>query len=406
MTPPPPPPLPPTSPSTPTTSTTTSPPSTPPPPSNRPLTDGVDLRLYSREVQAELDVAEGGAVDDLLQVAPELVQLHAHLVQCDGILQGMSGMLAGFQQDLGSISKEIEELQTKSVSMAVRLRNRKEAEASLFTFLQHTYIPQQLATQLIEGEINESYIASLHSLHHRILYVQQQLHHTASASPSPRHSQAVLDAIPALLRLKLKAVQRLRLFLLERVHALQKPKTNIQIKQKLLVKFRYFYEFLLYHTDATLLSQSSTLSSPLVPTLDVDLASELRLHYQQTMSHIYSHKFRQYLDSLQQLQQPSSVEKTDVLGSEESWMRVGMTGLFASKKSLRRHQPLLPAARPRVGAAGVERHHHPAHRGEGGQEVQLREAVPQQPAAAHGHGHERVRLHRGVLRRADGEGGR
>ena len=298
------------------------------------LTDGVDLRLYSRDVQAELDTAERGAVDDYLRVAPELTQLHSHLTQCDGILQGMSGMLSGFQADLGVISHEIEELQTKSVSMSVKLRNRADAERGLFTFIQHTYIPQHLALQLIEGEINEGYIASLHSLHHRILYVQQQLSATSSSSSSPHHSQAVLDAIPALLRLKLKAIARIRLFLLERVHALQKPKTNIQIKQKLLVKYRYFYEFLLFHTDATFLAQSSTLSSPLVPTLDVDLASELRLHYQQTMSHIYSHKFRQYLDSLQQLQQPSTVEKTDVLGSEESWMRVGMTGLFASKKSL------------------------------------------------------------------------
>ena len=299
----------------------------------RALTEGVDLRLYSQEVGAQLEAAETGAVADYLQAAPELTALHSHLTQCDGILQGMSALLAGFQADLGAISREIHELQDKSRTMSVKLSNRKEAEKALFTFIQHTYIPEQLAAQIIDGEVNEGYIPFLHSLHHRILFIQHQLAQ-ASASPSPQHSQAVLDAIPPLLRLKLKAIQRCRVFLLERFHALQKPKTNIQIKQKLLVKYRYFYDFLLYHTDAQLLAQSSTLSSPLVPVLDVDLAAEMRLHYQQTMSHIYHHKFRQYLASLSALQQPSAVEKTDVLGSQESWVRAGVTGLFASKKTL------------------------------------------------------------------------
>ena len=284
-------------------------------------------------MEAELTEAETGAVNDYLHAAPQLTALHSHLTQCDSILQGMNALLAGFQADLGAISREIHSLQDKSRTMSLKLSHRKDAEKALFTFIQHTYIPEQLAVQLIDGEVNEAYITYLHSLHHRILYIQQQLA-LASASSTPRHSQAVLDAIPPLLRLKLKAIQRIRAFLLERFHALQKPKTNIQIKQKLLVKYRYFYEFLLYHTDPTFLASTSTLSSPLVPTLDVDLAGEMRQHYQQTMSHIYSHKFRQYLASLSSLQQPSTVEKTDVLGSQESWMKVGVTGLFASKKSV------------------------------------------------------------------------
>ena len=299
----------------------------------RALTEGVDLRLYSHEVEQQLEQAEKGAVVDYLQAAPELTALHSHLSQCDSILSGMSAMLSGFQADLGVVSGEIAALQQKSTAMNVKLNNRREAERALFTFIQHVYIPEQLALQLIDGEVNEQYIPYLHSLHQRILYIQQQLS-TAASSPSPRHSQAVLDSIPSLLRLKLKAIARIRVFLLERFHALQKPKTNIQIKQKLLVKYRYFYDFLLYHTDAAFLASSSTLSSPVVPTLDVDLAAELRQHYQQTMSHLYSHKFRQYLASLTALQQPGAVEKTDVLGSEESWMRVGVTGLFASRKSV------------------------------------------------------------------------
>ncbi len=44
---------------------------------------------------------------------------------CDQILESMETLLTGFQEDLGSISAEIQTLQTQSLSMNVKLRNRK-----------------------------------------------------------------------------------------------------------------------------------------------------------------------------------------------------------------------------------------------------------------------------------------
>ena len=299
----------------------------------RALTAGVDLTRYSADIDSQLQAAEQASIDDYVTQSTPLTALHTQLTSCDGILVGMSGLLGKFQDDLGAISAEIESLQRKSKSMSVQLNNRKEAEHRLYQFVHHVYLPESLVHTLLDGEVNDAYMANLFSLHNRILYITRQLAHTSASNSSPRHSQSIIDVIPPLLRLKLKSVSRIRLFLLERFHALQKPKTNIQIKQKLLIKYRYCYEFLLLHTDPHTLAAQSTLSSPAAPVLDVDVAAEIRQQYQLTLAHIYSHKFRTYLASLTGLLQPSTIDKADLLGSEEGWKGGAVGGLFASKKS-------------------------------------------------------------------------
>ena len=55
--------------------------------------------------------------------------------QCDGVLDGMESMLRGFQGDLANISAQIKFLQDESLSMNVKLRNRKAAETQLSGFI-------------------------------------------------------------------------------------------------------------------------------------------------------------------------------------------------------------------------------------------------------------------------------
>ena len=76
---------------------------------------------------------------------------------------------------------------------------------------------------------------SLPDLHRRLAY----------ASRLHADSRAVQDAAPVLRALRVKAVAKLRTFFWQRFDALRKPKTNIQIKQTVLVKHRRAFEFLL-----------------------------------------------------------------------------------------------------------------------------------------------------------------
>ena len=66
------------------------------------------------------------AVD--IQQGPQLEALNQQIQACDAILETMETMLRGFQGDLGSISDEIQALQNQSLSMNVKIKNRKVRE--------------------------------------------------------------------------------------------------------------------------------------------------------------------------------------------------------------------------------------------------------------------------------------
>jgi hypothetical protein len=63
----------------------------------------------------------------------------------------------------------------------------------------------------------------------------------------PYHTAARRDIAPELERLKLKAVARCRDHLMDRIYDMRRPKTNLQIKQSALLKYRYLAAFLRHH---------------------------------------------------------------------------------------------------------------------------------------------------------------
>ena len=67
----------------------------------------------------------------------QVADLHKKMQECDGVLARMEEMLHGFQADLGEISAEIKHLQSDSLSMSIRLKNRREAELLLHKFLEN-----------------------------------------------------------------------------------------------------------------------------------------------------------------------------------------------------------------------------------------------------------------------------
>jgi len=75
---------------------------------------------------------------------PHIKELHAQIQMCDEILGTMETLLTGFQEDLGSISAEIQTLQTQSLSMNIKLRNRKTLQAFLGNFLDEVTVPPNL----------------------------------------------------------------------------------------------------------------------------------------------------------------------------------------------------------------------------------------------------------------------
>lgn len=314
---------------------------------------GRDLRAYAEEVETQLALHERRCVEDYLTDADDLSSLHTQLRSCDSILATMESMLSHFQSDLSAISSEIESLQDKSYSMNIKLRNYKIGERSLNSYIQNIYIPDDLCNCILEAEIGEPYVLALKELDKKLRFLNTEAksmaQHGGTSNLHPTYSQAAKDMIPIGEKLKAKSVARIRAFLLERFHQLRKPKTNIQIKQKSLLKFAALYQFLLAHADSTMAGQHaaatghaavsahdrshSNLHAPSTPGSSSagaesgsDICAEIRTEYQKTMSAIYRSKFGKYLSEMRKLQADSAIKESDTLASEGSTKGAAGTG--------------------------------------------------------------------------------
>ncbi|KHJ46214.1 hypothetical protein D918_03262 [Trichuris suis] len=94
------------------------------------LNNGIDLREFARNTTDEMKRLEAATIQDYIEHAESLADLHNQICSCDGILMKMETMLSGFQADLSSISDEIQSLQEQSVNMSVKLKNRQVGGSS------------------------------------------------------------------------------------------------------------------------------------------------------------------------------------------------------------------------------------------------------------------------------------
>ena len=203
------------------------------------LSCGRARREHAAEVESSLRAVERESIADYSKESESLAGLRTRIRECDGVLDTRESMLRGFQSDLASISAQIKYLQDESLSMNVRLRNRKAAETQLSSFITQIVVPPELISQICEAEVDASYLGYVQQLDAKVSFAK--LESTAMTS-------ACADIAPELEKLRLKSVQRIRDFLLERVGRLKRRMTNTQILQNsVLLKYKGLYAFLQSH---------------------------------------------------------------------------------------------------------------------------------------------------------------
>lgn len=138
------------------------------------LSKGTDLREYASEVEAALRSVERDSIQDYIGESESLAGLHTQIRSCDTVLDSMEAMLRGFQGDLSSISAQIKYLQDESLSMNVKLRNRKAAEAQLSGFIQQIVVPPDLISAICESEVNEAYLEYVIELNKKVTFAKQE----------------------------------------------------------------------------------------------------------------------------------------------------------------------------------------------------------------------------------------
>jgi hypothetical protein len=203
-----------------------------------------------------------------------IASLHYQIKNCDDILSRMEGLLSKFQTDLGSISTEIQSLQDKSRSMSVKLQNRQGIKGELTLYLQNISVSEHLIQHITDTPASEREFSEiLHELDEKLKFLNLQSFH---------EYRSVFDVHDVLVKLKLKAVSKIREFLLSKIYLFRRPMANYQMLQNQLLNYKYFNEFLLAHSRET--------------------ASEIRTEYIDTLSKIYMSYFREYYNKIMKLQ--------------------------------------------------------------------------------------------------------
>ncbi|KAJ0843910.1 putative cullin repeat-like-containing domain superfamily [Helianthus annuus] len=245
------------------------------------LSKGVKLREYTKGVENNLRQVELDSIQEYITESDNLVSLHDQIRDCDIILSQMETLLGGFQE--------------KSLDMGLKLKNRKVAESKLAKF-EEIIVPPRMIDIIVDGEVNEEYLRSLEILSKKLKFVE--------VDSMVKTSNALKDVQPELERLRQKAISKVFEFMIQKLYALRKPKTNIQIlQQSILLKYKDAISFLKEHGK--------------------DIYNEVRAAYTDTMNKVLSAHFHAYIQALEKLQLDIA-GPTDLIGVDTR-----STGLFS-----------------------------------------------------------------------------
>uniref|UniRef100_A0A1I8GX19 Vacuolar protein sorting-associated protein 52 homolog n=1 Tax=Macrostomum lignano TaxID=282301 RepID=A0A1I8GX19_9PLAT len=307
------------------------------------LQSGVDLRDYSRQVESQLDAAQALSIQDYLGQAVNIARLHRQIKDCDSVLERMEAMLCEFQSDLGNMSQEIQQLQQESVRMNVKLKNRQAVRGELSQFVDEMVVPEQMISHILDTPVTErQFLEQLHELNHKINFVKEQ---------SYKEARSCADVRDILEKLKLKAISKIRDFLMQKIYSFRKPMTNYQNAQNTMLKYRSFYQFADqpvktistyniphissgFHKNVCQTTESKfsdRFFNEFLINNERHVAKEVSDEYLDTTSKMYYSYFKEYQSRLMKLQFNILADRDDVMGMEEPTRR----SLFSSRQTLR-----------------------------------------------------------------------
>lgn len=209
---------------------------------------------------------------------------------CDDVLSSVEVNLTSFRNDLATVSADIESLQNRSTALNVRLENRKAVEKGLGPIVEEVSVSPLIVAKISEGHIDEQWVQALRDVEKRAAANRQ--------SSNQGKSKALADLEPLLEKLVVKAIERIRDFLVAQIKALRSPNINAQIiQQHNFLKFKDLFAFLRKH-HAT-------------------LADEICQAYKNTMRWYYLDQFTRYQKALEKLKL-HTLDKNDVLGHDDS----------------------------------------------------------------------------------------
>jgi hypothetical protein len=247
------------------------------------------LRENSDRLEGELKGLEEMSLREYVRRAESFINLHHDVQQCSDTLENMLTMLNGFNDDLSSLTLNLEKLMSDSKGYEVAIKNRKKIEIDASEFVGSLVIDEEFIKAVCEKEITEEYMEYI-----RAIFVKNSI--IDEYRRDYPETRAFIELQPVLEKLRVKAVSRVRAFLMAKILALKKPNTNIQMmQQNVLLKYGQLFRFLNNYKL---------------------IANEILTKYADIVGNIYAGNFKYYLTSLSKMK--LDVGKSELLGSPET----------------------------------------------------------------------------------------
>jgi hypothetical protein len=192
-------------------------------------------------VVGELRSLQNEAAFDYLKIEGETYELLDEIENADNILGELEGVLKNFRDGLSEVKNEMTFLQEKSLNMNISLNNRKNLSKTFASFIENVMLEPTLIDEILNGLIDDKYVENIKRLCKKLDYIKKY---------NLMDNLCVREIEPELTKLKIKACERIRTFILEEIGLLKKPKTNIQlIQQNKLIKYKMLLLFLRDHNQ-------------------------------------------------------------------------------------------------------------------------------------------------------------
>jgi len=234
----------------------------------------LDLQEYSKEITKELFKTQQELIHDLSRNFSNSLTIFTDLTSLKGDLSGISNSLSGYQTTLEKISNEIQLLQEKSLEYNKKLKNRQNMQEKLSINLDGILVSDENLKKIFQGEVNEFYLQDLQKVNGKMRFVREL---------RGKNIAALKDVGPVLERIRIKAAEKSREFLLKKMDGIKLTSTNIGVLQaNVLLKFKELYSFVCERY--------------------VEVAIEIRQNYVGLARNYYESLFDRYLKGLSRLQ--------------------------------------------------------------------------------------------------------
>ncbi len=182
------------------------------------------MREYTNKIMEDLKNLENESLTDYLSVNEDVGRLYSQLDNPNSCLDRIEKIVGNFQHKLGDIADNVSKLQDRSSNYATQLKNRKDLDHKLHSFLSGILLSPKLIETLLESEIDKEYMAYLDEFNKILANIKK--------AEEAGESQAIEDVKAEVEKLRLQVCSRIRKFLLSKVKALATERTNFQIVQK------------------------------------------------------------------------------------------------------------------------------------------------------------------------------